>query len=144
MAAELFTDKEKEEIVKAIKKAELNTSGEVQVHIEKHCKYDVLKRAADVFDMLKMYKTADRNAVLFYLAVEDKKFAIWGDIGINNKVPENFWDSIKDEMKADFKSNNFSKGLINGILKSGDQLKAHFPYQSDDVNELSDEISFGK
>jgi uncharacterized membrane protein len=144
MPAELFTDAEKKEIVAAIKTAELNTSGEIQVHIEKNCKYDVLNRAADVFDMLKMYKTADRNAVLFYLAVEDHKFAIWGDIAINNRVPEGFWDEIKNEMRSNFIAGKFAKGLVEGILKAGEQLKTHFPYQSDDVNELSDEISFGK
>jgi uncharacterized membrane protein len=144
MPAHLFTEEEKKQIVEAIKKAELNTSGEIQVHIEKHCEYDVLHRAADVFDMLKMYKTADRNAVLFYLAVEDHRFAIWGDVAINNRVPDGFWDEIKDEMRENFKQGKFSKGLVEGILKAGEQLKVHFPYQSDDVNELSDEISFGK
>ena len=34
--------------------------------------------------------------------------------------------------------------LTAGITMAGEKLKEHFPYQSDDVNELSDEISFGK
>jgi uncharacterized membrane protein len=28
-------------------------------------------------------------------------------------------------------------------FEAGNQLKAHFPYQKDDLNELNDEISFG-
>jgi uncharacterized membrane protein len=76
--------------------------------------------------------------------VEDKKFAILGDVGINVLVPEGFWDQIKDVMTRRFKEGDFAGGLSEGILMSGEQLKTHFPYQSDDVNELSDEISFGK
>jgi uncharacterized membrane protein len=34
--------------------------------------------------------------------------------------------------------------LIDGITMAGSELKKWFPYQSDDVNELPDDISFGK
>ncbi|QGY43157.1 TPM domain-containing protein [Maribellus comscasis] len=139
-----FTEENKLQITNAIRVAETNTSGEIRVHIEKHCKGDVLDRAAYIFDKLEMQKTELRNGVLFYLAVEDQKFAILGDAGINEKVPENFWEEIKDEAIARFKENKFADGLADGIVKAGEQLKAHFPYQLDDVNELSDEISFGE
>ena len=144
MAKEFFTANEQEEIINAIKEAELNTSGEIRLHIDKSCKGDVLDRAAYWFGKLKMHKTDLRNGVLFYLATEDKKFAILGDAGINQKVPENFWDKIKNDILTSFKEGKYSEGLINGILASGEQLKSHFPYQKDDVNELSDDISFGK
>ena len=89
-----------------------------------------------------MHKTEQRNGVLFYLAVQDKKFAILGDAGINQKVPDNFWEEIKSEVIANFKNGDFAGGLSSGIVKAGEQLKAHFPYQEDDVNELDNEISF--
>jgi uncharacterized membrane protein len=133
---------QQQEIVAAIKQAELNTSGEVRVHIDKTCKEDVLDRAAFVFEKLEMHKTSLRNGVLFYVATEDKKFAILGDAGINAQVPANFWDSIKETMLVFFKKDEFTKGLAAGICMAGEQLKAHFPYQSNDTNELSDEISF--
>ena len=137
-----FSKEEQHKIVVAIKEAELNTSGEIRVHIENHCKEDVLERAAELFYDLKMNRTAARNGILFYLAVKDRKFAIIGDKGINAKVEHDFWNDIKDEMTIHFKDNRFTEGLIAGILKCGEKLKNHFPYQSDDVNELSDEISF--
>ena len=137
-----FSKEEQQKIVAAIKEAELNTSGEIRVHIENHCKEDVLERAAELFYDLKMNRTAARNGILFYLAVKDHKFAIIGDEGINLKVEHDFWNDIKDEMIVNFKENRFAEGLINGILKCGKRLKEYFPYQSDDVNELSDEISF--
>jgi uncharacterized membrane protein len=139
-----FSEADKLQIKNAIRAAELNTSGEVRVHIEKHCKEDVLDRAAYIFEKLEMHKTELRNGVLFYLAIEDRKFAILGDAGINQKVPENFWEEIKMKMQQQFQEGNFTKGLSEGIRDAGNQLKVHFPYQQDDVNELSDEISFGE
>jgi uncharacterized membrane protein len=138
-----FSEENKLQIVNAIRVAETNTSGEIRVHIEKHCKEDVLDRAAYIFEKLEMHKTKLRNGVLFYLAIEDHKFAILGDAGINQKVPENFWEEIKEEMAEKFREGKFTEGLSKGIKKAGEELKHHFPYQKDDVNELSDEISFG-
>ena len=90
-----------------------------------------------------MHETELRNGVLFYVAVKNRKFAILGDTGINKMVPEDFWDNIRDKMLEEFREGHFADGLIEGISMAGKQLKEHFPYQSDDVNELSDEISFG-
>ncbi len=141
--SEFFSQEEKDKIVRAIEEAEKNTSGEIRVHIEKDCKTDVLDRAAYIFKKLKMHKTKLRNGVLFYLALEDRKFAILGDAGINRVTPDDFWDNIKDKMLEYFRENRIADGLVKGILMAGEKLKEHFPYQQDDVNELSDEISFG-
>jgi len=143
-AVNFFTKEEKALIKSAVKEAELNTSGEIRVHIENSCRTDVLDRAAWWFAKLAMQKTEQRNGVLFYLAVKDKKFAILGDAGINAVTPEDFWDQIKEKMLAHFTAGKFAAGLQEGILMAGEQLKEHFPYQDDDVNELSDDISFGK
>lgn len=139
-----FSEAEKKQITDAIVQAELNTSGEIRLHVEGRCKIDVLDRAAYVFGKLEMDQTAQRNGVLFYLAVYDRKFAILGDAGINKLVPSYFWDKIKETMLSFFKEGKFADGLSKGILMAGEQLKTNFPYQSDDINELSDEISFEK
>lgn len=138
-----FSEEDKLQIENAIRAAELKTSGEIRVHIEKNCKEDVLDHAAFLFEKLGMHKTDLRNGVLFYLALEDRLFAILGDAGINQKVPDNFWEEIRKEMETNFKEERFTDGLVSGILKAGEALKHHFPWQTDDVNELSDEISFG-
>jgi uncharacterized membrane protein len=140
-----FLSKDQKYLVEnAIREAELNTSGEIRVHIESEIIGDVLDRAAYIFEYLKMHKTAQRNGVLFYLAVKSKKFAILGDAGINAKVPSDFWDQIKEKMVSAFSEGKFAEGLSQGIIAAGEQLKKHFPYQKNDINELSDEISFGK
>lgn len=144
MPQDLFTIAQQQEIIAAIKEAENNTSGEIRVHIEKNCKEDVLDHAAFIFDELEMQKTALRNGVLIYLAVEDRKLAILGDAGINLKVPKGFWDEIKDLMITNFKEGKFTEGLSQGIILAGEQLKKHYPHDKEnDENELSDEISFG-
>ena len=144
MAENLFSSSDKLRIVTAIQEAEKQTSGEIQVHIERHCSIDVMDRAAEVFETLKMHMTKERNGVLFYLAVEDHQFAVLGDSGINQVVPENFWEKIKDEMVSLFKQKAFTDGLIKGISLCGKELKTHFPFdQKGDMNELPDEISFG-
>lgn len=141
-AIDFFTKEEGEQIVSAIKEAEMNTSGEVRVHIEAKAGKDPYERAKKVFDKLGMSRTEQRNGVLFYLATEDKKFAILGDKGINDVVPNNFWNSTRDLMQDHFRHGRFVEGLTEGITNAGEQLKKFFPYQTDDVNELNDEISY--
>jgi len=143
IAAHFFTKEEKAKLKNAIAKAELNTSGEIRLHIDNHCKLDVLDCAAAWFEKLEMHKTEQRNGVLFYLAIKDKKFAILGDAGINTVTPDDFWENIKEAMLTLFKEDKFAEGLAKGIDMAGEKLQQHFPYQSDDENELSDEISFG-
>lgn len=139
-ASEYFTDERLAEIGAAIKQAEKATSGEIRLYVEDKCKEDVLDHAAFLFAELKMHKTELRNGVLFYLAMQDHKFAILGDAGINAKVEKDFWDHIKAEMLTHFKQGRFAEGLETGITMAGKALAEHFPYQKGDTNELSDEI----
>lgn len=132
------------QIEQAIKEAELDTSGEIRVHIESKCTSNPLQRAVYIFNYLKMYNTQARNGVLIYVAVESRKFAIIGDAGINKAVPDNFWDSIKEGMGAAFSQGKYVEGLANAIKVAGESLKQYFPYRNDDINEQPDEISFGE
>lgn len=139
-----FTVQHKAMIRRAIEVAEMNTSGEIRVHIENTCKEEPMDRAAYVFSKLGMQKTANRNGVLFYLAVRDRKFVILGDAGINQKVPADFWENITEVVLQNFREGRITEGLVEGVRMAGQQLKAHFPYQMDDKNELSNEISYGE
>jgi len=137
-----LSKKEEEEIVDAIRTAERTTSGELRVHLEPSTgKLDIFERAMEVFHTLKMDNTKEANGVLVYVAVEDRNFVIYGDKGINDVVEDDFWESTKDLIVAHFKKNRFKDGLVEGILKAGEQLQKHFPWDEDDINELSDQIS---
>jgi uncharacterized membrane protein len=137
-----FLSKEDEkEIIAAIASAEKQTSGEIKVHIETKTEKPPLERAQEVFSDLGMTDTEARNGVLFYVGIHDRSFAIIGDKGINEKVAADFWETTKDVVISFFKKQQFKEGLVHGILKAGENLKTHFPYQKNDVNELSNEIS---
>ena len=139
-----LTKQQKEAVINAIKEAEMMTSGEIRVHMESKCKGEALERAVKIFEKLKMHRTELRNGVIIYPAVNDRKFAIFGDEGINAVVPDNFWEDAKEAMQAEFVESRFSEGLEVGIRMVGEKLKEFFPYQEDDVNELPDEISLGE
>lgn len=145
MGANLFISKaEQALIIKAIESAELNTSGEIRVHIESSCKSDPVERAIFIFNKLKMFQTKERNGVLIYIAFKSRKFAIIGDSGINAKVPVDFWDDVKAKLLNYLALGDIVSGLTLAIFMSGEKLKEYFPYQKDDINEQRNEISFGE
>ena len=143
-----FTAEEQERIVGAIKEAELQTSGEIRCHIERDVPRkspsdgDAYLRARQVFSKLGMHATEARNGVLVYLAVRSRAFAVLGDEELHKKVGDEFWSDIVAVMGDHFREDDFAGGLSAGILRIGESLREHFPYQSDDVNELPDDLSF--
>ena len=142
----LLSASDKQLLVQAIQTAEKTTSGEIRVFVESHLnKVDALTRAQQIFIKNKMQKTEQRNGVLLYVALEDKKLAVFGDQGIHEKVGDAYWNQQVQIMLSHFKSENYVTGLTEVILAIGEALTSHFPYdRSNDVNELSDEIMVGK
>ena len=143
---EFFTAEEKQHIVEAVQQAEKHTSGEVRVFVESKCSYmDALDRAAELFSKMQMQNTAERNAVLVYIAVKDRQLAIFGDEGIHKKVGEEYWSRMVKQMIAHFNKENFAEGIRQCVLETGEALSNHFPYNKDtDKNELPDDILFGR
>ena len=141
-----FTEKENEVITEAIRKAEQRTSGEVRVFIESHCKFvEPLERAAEIFYGLKMDQTAEKNAVLVYVAIKDHQLAIYADQGIHAKTGSEFWQEEVKHMIAMFNKEDYAAGIATVVSEIGEALYQHFPYRSDiDKNELPDNIVFGK
>jgi len=132
-------------VLHAIRNAEKQTSGEIRVYIESHCKYvNPMDRAGEIFFSLKMDQTKDRNGVLVYIALRDRQLAIFGDEGIHREVGKEFWEKEALQMIAQFRSDNYAEGIANVVTDIGEALKTHFPYEGDtDKNELPDDIVFG-
>lgn len=131
-------------IAAAIEAAELLTSGEVRVHLNDTCKGDALKDAEKVFKRLRMDQTADRNGILFYIALESHKFAVVGDLGIHARVGQSFWDGIRDRMVTELKEGRWLEAIELGVAEAGRALAQYFPHQGNrDRNELSNEVSRG-
>lgn len=136
-----FSKLDSKRIVDAIGRAEAGTSGEIRVHVTRHEPQDIEARARHRFEKLGMTKTAERNAVLFYVAPRIQKFQILGDTGVHEKCGDGFWKETAAEISDAFRKGDFTGGLEAGIEKIGGVLKAHFPRRPGDVNELPDEVT---
>ena len=143
---DFFTEDEKLQIIEAVRNAEKRTSGEVRVFVESHCSYmDAIDRAKEIFADLKMYETADRNAVLVYVALKDKQLAVFGDEGIHSKLGNEYWNTEVRKMISRFNKETYAEGLKEVVTDIGEALTQLFPYNNDtDKNELPDDIVFGK
>lgn len=141
---DFLTPDEQRNVVAAIAAAERRTSGEIRVHVEPRCQRNPLTRATQVFGALQMHLTAERNGVLIYVAFESRKFAIVGDEGINKRVGASFWEDAKHILAHAFALAKPGEGLCNAIALIGTQLSNYFPPKENDVNELSDEISYSE
>lgn len=139
---DFFSKQEEQQIIKAIESAEMQTSGEVRVHLTRRSPKDIMEHALQLFHKLNMHKTAQRNGVLILVAPKARQFAILGDEGINKVVPPNFWQTERDILLEHFRKNAYGEGVCKVIEQIGEKLKTFFPRQDDDVNELSDEISY--
>ncbi|MEZ4919975.1 MAG: TPM domain-containing protein [Saprospiraceae bacterium] len=136
---------EEADIIKAIRKSETGSSGEIRVYVEDTCpRPNVVERAAEVFFDFEMQKTANRNGVLIYIAEKSRLFAVWGDSGIHEKVGFQFWDDEKSLLLDHFKDGKACEGVCKAVIQIGDKLRAHFPAtDSDNENELPDELIYG-
>ena len=143
---DFFSIEENEMIVEAIRDAEKQTSGEVRVFVESHCRFiDPLDRAKEIFSQLKMEKTALRNGVVFYVALKDKQLAVFADSGIHSATGQQYWEDVVKHILLLFNKESYAVGIRECISKIGEALKNHFPYdEKTDKNELPDEIIFGK
>jgi uncharacterized membrane protein len=144
-ARKLFSDDDLDAIAAAVHEAERNTSGEIRVHLERRLPRatDVLARAAHVFRHLRMHATVERNAVLLYFAVEDRKLAIVGDQGVHDRVGEAYWPRVRDAMVERLRAGAPRDAVVHAVTDVGLVLQKFFPRRPGDENELSDDVSLG-
>ena len=139
--ARLLSKEDQARVVAAIVAAESKTSGEIKVHVESRCSKKPFARAVELFHQLGLEKTRERNAVLIYVSVRDRKYALIGDRGIHEEVGSQFWSEAAGRMQGAFRRGALGDGLVGAIEAIGARLAQKFPARADDVNELSDEIS---
>ena len=139
--SDLLTAVDEARIVEAIRAAEALTSGEIRVHLERRSGGRPIDAARRWFVRLGMDRTRERNGVLFYLAVDERLFAVIGDAGIHDRVGDAFWEGLRDAMAGAFTAGDHAGGLVRAIGEAGRRLAEHFPRRGDDANELPDEVS---
>ena len=142
-AEEFLTREERAQVARGIGEAEQRTSGEIRVHLEDHIEEDVLDHAVYIFEALGMQHTRERNGVLIYVSVSDRLVAVIGDKGINDRVPEGYWDRAVGVMKLHFAAGRHAEGLCEAVHMVASQLSTYFPVRGDDRDELSNEVSIG-
>jgi uncharacterized membrane protein len=137
-----LSTKEKKLIMKSIEEAEFKTSGEIRVHLSYSAHDDEpLTQAQLHFEKLKMHLTRDRNGILLYINPKAKRFALYGDRGINEKLGQHYWEELKNQLRKDIHDSDLTTGIVNAVLELGNQLKHHFPYTESDKNELHNDLS---
>ena len=142
---QFFTTEQQQLMIAAVQQAEKNTSGEVRIFVESKCEYmDAVDRAKEIFFSLKMENTIDRNAVLLYMAIDDRQLGLFADEGIYQRLGQEYWDVQAKNMIASFTKDDYAGGVCLVVNEIGKALKAEFPYQKNDKNELPDQIVFGK
>lgn len=140
-----FNAEEEKRMVEAIRFAEIQTSGEIRLFVESKCRFvNPVDRAIELFGELNMHKTKDRNGVLLYIAIKDRQMAIWGDEGIHERLGQEFWQKEVSEILSEFHQQHYVDGICKILGDIGIALKQNFPYEREDINELSDLIIFGK
>ncbi len=139
-----FTKEDERVILSAIREAESHTSGEIRVRVERKAGRHPMRTARKAFVRLGMRKTRLRNGVLFFLGVNQRAFVVLGDDGINDKVPQGFWDAVRDVVQEHFQKGLFAEGLAEGIRRAGQQLATFFPCEKRDIDELPNAISYAR
>jgi len=138
----LLSEPDEARVLAAIRAAEAKTSGEIRVHVERRHAGTAMETARRWYGRLGMDAAKERNGILFYVAVDDRAFAIVGGDGIHAKVGGEFWEALRDAMRDDFAKGDPAAGLLRAIAEAGSRLAEHFPRRADDTNELPDEISY--
>jgi uncharacterized membrane protein len=138
---EFLSKLEHDRVIQAIKEAEVKTSGEIRVLIQRgKLKSDPLIAAQTKFHRLNMHKTRERNAVLIFVAPRVHKFAVVGDEAIHKKCGDEFWQRIVEGIRTHFRNEKFSDALVEAIQEIGDVLASDFPKTREDTDELPDDV----
>jgi uncharacterized membrane protein len=139
---DFFSAEDKQEILDSLAGASARTSCEIRIRVEKKAGKDPLAKARAAFEACGMREKAEKNGVMFYVSVEDRKFAVLGDDGINAKVPEGFWEKIKDAVLGKFREKQFALGLIGGINMAGEKMAEFFPDEKEGATAAQEGISY--
>lgn len=141
----LLTEADLEAVAASVTAAEARTSGEIRLHLEPRVsrRRAPLERAQELFAQLGMHATRDRNGVLIYVAVKDRKLAVIGDQGVHERVGAIYWERLRDLMIERLRRGASREALVAAVEDVGRVLAEHFPRRPDDVDELSNEVSTG-
>ncbi len=140
-----FSDDDFLRISNKIQEMEKITSGEIRVSFKEtkpafKKKNSIRSLAEEEFAKLGMAETRDKTGILIFVLLKERQFYILADSGINEKVEQTVWDSVRNNMQNEFKNGNYLLGILSAVEQVGKILSKHFPIKSDDTNELSNKV----
>ncbi|MBT4576553.1 MAG: TPM domain-containing protein [Candidatus Cloacimonetes bacterium] len=100
----------------------------------------VTERATRYFIESGVYNTKDRTGILIFISNMERRVELLADSGINAKIPKEKWQNIVNNIIKGIKQKEIAVHLSESIIECGNLLAQHFPIQSDDKNELTDNI----
>ena len=101
---------------------------------------EVSEAAMAAFYSHQLDATRERNGVLLFISVLERRVFILADQGVNDKVDRDHWRSIVDDLTAAIRRSQRGPAVCQTIGEIGAVLREHFPIHPDDKNELRDLI----
>lgn len=98
----------------------------------------VTARAFRHFAESGVYETGEHSGILIFVSYLERQVRIIADSGIAEKIPQDLWNIIADDLAGGLKDGNTKDGFIAAVEKCGDLLAEHFPGGKDNPNELAD------
>ena len=125
-----------------IAQAESKTTGEIRVHVTYLAKDEnPLGSAQSMFQNLNMQETTERNGVLLYFNPKARKFALFGDEGIHQKLGQNYWDNLVVHLRQTIHEKDLITAITNAVQALGEKLTLHFPGSKNDTDELKNDVT---
>ncbi len=100
----------------------------------------VAEYAKKLFLNLGFQTTKTKQAIMFFVSIEEKYVEIITDSEIKQKIEDSYWQDIVDAFIIDVKNRQFAKGYLKAINSCQEILIKNFPIQDNDENELSNEV----
>lgn len=96
--------------------------------------------AKEQFNNLGLNRTKTKQAIMFFVSLDEKYVEIITDKEISKKIPDEFWQQLVQEFIDDVKKEDFLNGYLKALKTSKAILIQHSPIQENDKNELSNEV----
>ena len=96
--------------------------------------------AKEQFNNLGLNRTKSKQAIMFFVSLDERYVKVITDNKISQEIPNEFWQQLVFEFAEDVKREDFLNGYLKALRTSKAILIKHFPIQSNDENELSNEV----
>jgi putative membrane protein len=98
------------------------------------------RRAVEQFLAQNLHTTAGRTGVLLFVSVAERYAEVVADAAIHQRVPQEEWQGIVDDLTQHIAQGEADEGLVRAIGAVGEHLSRHFPPGARDPNALPNHL----